>query len=383
MDIQSIISRVLKFVDQRRYAFLVFFFFIVFLIFKVFSGASKQPHHDFPVITMAKVEKQTVPLTIQAPGVVESQQIINIRTRVNGLLKKVHFEDGQIVNKGDLLYTIDDDILQSHLKQLKAKLSGDQAKADQAQIELERNTPLVKKGVVTKSRFDELSANAKNLLAVTQADQADIDSANLEIGYTQIVSPITGRISFNKAQTGNFIQISDVAPMATVLQINPIDITFSVSENYLEDLKSKDLSKIKISLSSAEGVPISNKGTLKAIENTVNSINGTIGLKAEFNNDNKALWSGQYVNVTLEIVSEGDSLVIPLPALQTGQSGSFVFVLKPSSQTVTIRPVKAGTTTNSLAVIKEGLKESEFVVTSGQLRLSDGVRVVVQQKTEG
>lgn len=383
MDIQSIISRALKFVDQRRYAFLVLFFFIIFLIFKVFSGASKQPHHDFPVITMAKVEKQTVPLIIQAPGVVESQQIINIRTRVNGLLKKVHFEDGQIVNKGDLLYTIDDDILQSHLKQLKAKLSGDQAKAEQAQIELERNTPLVKKGVVTKSRFDELSANAKNLLAVTQADQADIDSANLEIGYTQIVSPITGRISFNKAQTGNFIQISDVAPMATVLQINPIDITFSVSENYLEDLKSKDLSKIKINLSSAEGVTIGNKGTLKAIENTVNSLNGTIGLKAEFNNDNKALWSGQYVNVTLEIVSEGDSLVIPLPALQTGQSGSFVFVLKPSSQTVTIRPVKTGTTTNSLAVIKEGLKESEFVVTSGQLRLSDGVRVVVQQKTEG
>lgn len=383
MDIQSIISRALKFVDQRRYAFLVLFFFIVFLIFKVFLGASKQPHHDFPVITMAKVEKQTVPLIIQAPGVVESQQIINIRTRVNGLLKKVHFEDGQMVNKGDLLYTIDDDILQSHLKQLKAKLSGDQAKAEQAQIELERNTPLVKKGVVTKSRFDELSANAKNLLAVTQADQADIDSANLEIGYTQIISPITGRISFNKAQTGNFIQISDVAPMATVLQINPIDITFSVSENYLEDLKSKDLSKIKINLSSAEGVTIGNKGTLKAIENTVNSLNGTIGLKAEFNNDNKALWSGQYVNVTLEIVSEGDSLVIPLPALQTGQSGSFVFVLKPSSQTVTIRPVKIGITTNSLAVIKEGLKESEFVVTSGQLRLSDGVRVVVQQKTEG
>jgi multidrug efflux pump subunit AcrA (membrane-fusion protein) len=111
MDIQSIISRALKFVDQRRYAFLVLFLFIVFLIFKVFSGASKQPHHDFPVITMAKVEKQTVPLTIQAPGVVESQQIINIRTRVNGLLKKVHFEDGQMVNKGDLLYTIDDDIL--------------------------------------------------------------------------------------------------------------------------------------------------------------------------------------------------------------------------------------------------------------------------------
>ena len=112
-------------------------------------------------------------------------------------------------------------------------------------------------------------------------------------------------------------------------------------------------------------------------------ITGTIGLKAEFDNDNKALWSGQYVNVTLEIVSESDSLVIPLPALQTGQSGSFVFVLKPSSQTVTIRPVKAGATTNSLAVIKEGLKESELVVTSGQLRLSDGVRVVVQQKTEG
>ena len=383
MDIQSIISRSLKFVNQRRYALLVLFFFIVFLLFKAFSGASKQPHRSFPMITMAKVEKKAVPLIIQSPGVVESQQIVNIRTRVNGLLKKVHFEDGQIVNKGDLLYTIDDDILQSQLKQLKAKLSGDQAKAEQAQIELERNTPLVKKGVITKSRFDELSANAKNLLAITQADQADIDSVNLQIGYTQIVSPLAGRISFNKVQTGNFIQISDVAPMATVLQINPIDITFSVSETYLEDLKNKDLSKIKVNLSSSEGTPIGNKGTLRAIENTVNSLTGTIELKAEFSNDNKALWSGQYVNVTLEIVSEGDSLVVPLPALQTGQNGSYLFVLKPSSQTVSIRPIKTGIVTNSLAVIKEGLKEGEFVVTSGQLRLSDGVRVAVQQKTEG
>ena len=338
------------------------------------ANAVKRP---VPVLAALAVHKD-FPLEIRAIGNVESYATVSIKARVTGELQKIHFKEGQEVAKGDLLFTIDPRPLDAALREAGARLEKDKALAAKAEADNRRYEDLVQGGFVSREQYDQIRSNLSSLQATVVGDEAMVENAKLQLGYTSIYSPISGKTGTILIDQGNMIKANDDNKSLVVIeQVHPIYVSFSVPESNLpkiiEGMKGGSLPVTALSDGSTNGPE---KGRLTFVDNSVDSKTGTIRLKGTFDNPARRLWPGQFVNITLTLGSLQNVVTVPSQAVQTGESGLFVFVIT-AENTVQLKPVKTGKSYGGETIIESGIMAGEQVVTDGHLRLTPGATVEI------
>jgi multidrug efflux system membrane fusion protein len=332
-----------------------------------------------PVSVQDVVEK-TLPIQVQAVGTVQAYATVSVKAQVDGELMAVHFKDGQCVEAGAPLFTIDPRPVQVQLKQMQAALARDSAQLENALKELERIKSVVGKGYVSEEQHDQAIANATALKATVQADEAGIENVKLQLSYCFINSPIDGCLGALKVDRGNLVKSNDAAnPLVVINQITPVYVNFFIPEKYLPDVRkymASEKLEVDATMPGREDLPA--KGEVTFMDNAVDPSTGTIQLRATFPNKNKSLWPGQFVNVVVTLTKKRGALVIPSRAVQTGQAGPYVFVIKPDL-TAEYRPIVEGRTVNEEVIIDQGLQSGEKVVIDGQLGLFPGAHVKIAE----
>jgi multidrug efflux system membrane fusion protein len=327
-------------------------------------------------VTVASVVQKTTAIAIPSFGTVEACAEVEVKAQVTGILMQVHFTEGQMVQKGDRLLSIDPRQPQANLKMAQANLEKDEAQLKNAEREAARQTELLEKGYSSQELYDQAMTAVETLRAAVGADQAAIENAALQLDYCSICAPVDGCAGRLLVHQGNLIKANDVC-IVTIRQIDPIYVSFWVQEQHLPAIRANMASRaldVAVTLPGAETEPI--HGALSFIDNTVDPDNRTIHLRATFANQDRRLWPGQYVKVALTIAQEPNSIVVPAPAIQTDQNSQFVYVLK-SDQTVEARTITTRRAIGNETVV-DGLQPGDVVVTDGQLRLTPGARVQVK-----
>jgi multidrug efflux system membrane fusion protein len=351
-------------------------------------------------VTIATATRKDVPVEIQVVGNVEAYLTITVKAQVSGELMTVHFREGDSVKKGDLLFEIDPRLLEAQLGQAQANLARDEAQVGQleanlardaaqakyAQAQAVRYASLLEQRLISKELAEQVHASADASAATITADEASLKAAQaalgasraavenirVQLGYTAIRSPIDGRTGNLNIKQGNVVTANSTDLM-TINQVQPIYVAFSVPEDRLPEVRKSQL----VLVSPQAGLPASETGEVTFIDNAVDPATGTIRVKGTFLNRDGELWPGQFVRVTLRLAMEPNAVVVPNQAVQTGQEGSYVYVVK-EDRTVELRPVVTGGRVDQDLVIEKGLQTGEAVVTEGQLRLAPGMRVQVQ-----
>ena len=363
-----------------------------------------------PVET-ALVTQQDVPIQLKAIGNTEALSTVGVRSQVEGILLRVAFVPGQEVKKGDLLFTIDSRPLQAQLSQAEANLlkamasvrqgldivAKDEATANNSRTIVNRDAKLIEGGVISREEYDNALSKLQadeatvradksavaNLQAAQKAEQAAVENARVQLSYTTIRAPLAGKTGNLAVTAGNLVRANDATPLVTITTSSPIYVTFSVPE--------RDLVRIRQSTGAnglvAQGVIPGDEsnpvmGKLSLVDNTVDMATGTVRLKATFQNDDRRLYPGQFVNVVLTLGTQTAAVVVPSQAVQVGQDKSFVYVVKFDS-TAEMRVIKAGPNADTMTVIEDGLKPGEQVVTDGQLRLVPGAKIQVKGPGQG
>jgi multidrug efflux system membrane fusion protein len=364
---------------------------------------------DAPV-TVAQAVQKDVPVEIRAIGNVEAITSIGVKSLVGGELTAVHFGEGDFVRKGQLLFTIDQRPFQTQLSQAQAALARDRAQLAQAQANLARDVAqekyaqaqagrfgnLAREGVISREQNEQVASDAAARAATVNADRAAIESARaaiesdtalvenarIQFGYTTLRSPIDGRTGNLNVKAGNVVKANDV-DMVTINQISPIYATFAVPESELAAIKTRAAAgRLSVAATPQDNPNAHETGVLTFIDNMVDRATGTIKLKGTFQNARRALWPGQFVQVVLRLATRANAVVVPSQALQNGQNGPYVFVVK-SDRTVESRSVQPGIRAAGEVVIDSGLAPGETVVTEGHLRLAPGMRVEVRAPRAG
>ena len=334
-----------------------------------------------PVVAV-KAQLKTVPVQLRAIGTVRVFATVAIRPRVNGEVIGVHFKEGAYVKKGDKLFTIDPRPYQTALDQAKAQLERDQAVLRGAEQVLDRGERVAGGGstAVTAEEMDRYRTEVASTRATVAADRAALRTAELQLMYTTIESPIEGRTGNYLITPGNLVTANDPNPLVIINQIVPIAVSFTVPEQYLNDIdanQQKSGGKLSVQAVLRDGSP-SLPGELIFFDNSVDSATGTVQLKATFPNADKRLWPGQFVDVLLTVSDRSNSITVPTTAVQEGQSGSFVFVVTKEG-TAEVRKVEVAFVANNEAVIAKGLADGETVIIDGHLRVTPGGKVAVKK----
>ena len=334
-------------------------------------------------VTVAAAEQKTMPLEIRAIGNVVASATVSVLARVGGALEEVHFREGAEVEKGQLLFVIDPRPYEVALKEAEAYLARDQALLERAEADLKRYAELVKQDFVTQEQYDQALASKASLGATVQADEAAVKNARLQLSYCYIYAPIAGRTGDLLVDAGNLIKANDDHPMVVIHQVRPIEVSFSVPEEYLSQIRARrSSSPLKVTAGpDQEKSATAAEGRLVFVNNTVDTATGTVLLKASFTNEDGSLWPGQFVNVSLTLGEQADAVVIPSRAVQSGQQGLYVFVVR-DDRTVESRPVVVSRALGEETVIEEGVSPGETVVTDGQLRLAPGARVEIKAEAK-
>jgi len=360
-------------------------------------------------VRAAQVAKLDMPVEIQAIGNVEAYSSVTLKSRIAGQILRVHLRDGQDVREGQLLFELDPqpfvervrqaeaNLSQNHalLRQAEANVVRDQAQARQARAQADRYEALVKDGITSKDQQEQirtvaeaadasLAANraaVESAQAAIRAEDARLADAKLQLGYTKIASPISGRAGAVAVKAGNLIKENDVA-LVTILQLSPSYVSFAVPEQSLNDIRRHmAMGKVAVQATPSELGSDMSTGVLDFIDNTVDATTGTIRLKATFANTDKHLWPGQFVNVMLRLSTERNALVVPSAAVQSSQNGRYVWVIKPDS-TAELRIVQVSRTQGGMVVVASGIQAGENVVTEGQLRLKQGAKVEILKSSQ-
>jgi len=352
------------------------------LFLAVFSSGCSNEKSKKPVsaplpVTISTAIQKTVPVQLRAIGNVQAYSTVTVKSKVGGELVGVHFTEGQYVKKGDLLFTIDPRPYEAALKQAEANLQRDLAKAKSALEDARRYESLIQRQVVSPQQYEKVRSDADALEATVLADRAALENARIQLDYCSIRSPINGRTGSLIIKQGNIIKADDIN-LVIINQITPIDVAFSIPEQFLSEIKKyMALGKLQVEALVPMNEEKPEKGVITFIDNAVDSNTGTIRLKGTFANRERKLWPGQFVNVVLTLTTEPNAIVVPSQAIQTGQEGQYVFVVK-QDLTVESRPVVAGRTIDTETVIHKGLNVDEKVVTDGQLRLYPGAKVEIK-----
>jgi multidrug efflux system membrane fusion protein len=327
-----------------------------------------------PVVT-EKVQVSDMPLVMSGIGTVVAYNIVDVHTQVTGTINKIGFVEGQPVQPGSLIAQLDPRPYQAALQQAQANLARDQAHLANAQANLGRYVPLAKQGFASPQQVTDQSSAVSQLQSAILSDKAAIDNAQTQLSYTTITSPIDGVTGIRRVDIGNILQPGTAEPIVTITQIQPISVVFTLPQS--------DVATVQAAMAKAALKTISygqddqtklGEGTLLLVNNTINPGSGTIQLKATFPNENRALWPGEFVNAQLIAGVRPQGISVPLSALQQGQNGAFVYVVQPD-HTVRQVPVTIAQTLNGRALIEQGLKAGDTVVTAGQYGLSNGIKV--------
>ena len=328
-------------------------------------------------VTVAKAVQKTIPIDLSAIGSGEAYSTVSIKSQVNAELEQVHFTQGDFVTKGQLLFSLDARPFEAALNQAQATLARDKAQAELDEVQAQRYQKLFDAGVTPKEQFDQMKATADAQKASVHADEAASEAARLQLQYCSIYSPIDGRTGALGVTPGNLVKQNDVPVLVVIAQITPLYVDFAIPEQYLGVVK-EFMAKGRLQV---EATPYGDTkpevGYLTFIDNSVDNTTGTIKLKATFANADHRLWPGQFSTVSLRLSEQENATVVPSQAVQTGQSGDFVFVVTPESMAEQ-RAVKVSRTIGGDSVISQGVKPGETVVTDGQLRLIPGIKVAVR-----
>ncbi|MEZ0328052.1 MAG: MdtA/MuxA family multidrug efflux RND transporter periplasmic adaptor subunit [Dissulfuribacterales bacterium] len=329
-------------------------------------------------VTVEQAKKADMNVYLTAIGTVTPLNTVTVRSRVDGELKAVHFKEGSEVKRGILLAEIDSRPFEVQLKQARAQLARDTEQLQNARSVLKRYRMAEQQNAVSKQQLDAQETLVKELEAAIEMDKAQIDSASLQITYSRITAPISGRIGLRLVDPGNMVRASDASGIFTIVQTQPISVIFAVSQDYLPQiLERMKHGKIVVEALNREMKTRLTTGELNAIDNQIDTSTGTIKLKAIFPNKNNELFPNQFVNARIVLSVEKDAITVPSEAVQRNTQGAFVFVLN-TDDTVSMRPVKTGVTQAGKTSISDGLKADEKVVVSGAERLKDGAKVEVR-----
>jgi multidrug efflux system membrane fusion protein len=325
-------------------------------------------------VSVAPVVAKTVPVRLYAIGNVEPFTTVAVKARVDGQIVSVHFNEGDEVRQGQLLFEIDPRPFAATLQQVQANLLRDRALVDRAADQEKRYKELLQKKFISPDAYGQVKTNLDSAAATVRADEAMVASAKLQLDYCSIRSPVTGYAGKIAIQRGNLVKANDTGPLVTINQVVPIYVSFSVPEQNLSDVRVHQANGDLRVQANIPHVAAPIEGKLIFVDNSADLSTGTIKLKATFPNKDKAMWPGQFVNVALTLYEQQGAIVAPSVAVQNGPTGQYVFVLK-ADQTVEMRPIKIARTEGDDTVVAGGLKVGDQVVTVGQLRLAPGMRV--------
>ncbi len=346
------------------------------------SGKPGQPGINEAVpVTVATVVQKDIPVRLRAIGNVEAYSTVSVKSRVVGQLVGVYFKEGQEVKKGDRIFMIDPRSFEAALRQAEANLTRDIAQMKKADADAHRYENLFKRGIVSQQDYDQNRTNFEALRATVKADEAAAENAKVQLGYCYICSPIDGRIGKLMVNQGNMVKDNDTI-LVVINQTKPIYVDFYIPQQELPKIKKyMAIEKLRVEAIIPNDKDNPAIGELTFINNQVETKTGTILLKALFPNEYEVLWPGQFVNVVLTLTTERNAVVVKSQAVQTGQEGQFVFVVKPDLS-VESRPIVVGRNLDQEDVIAKGLQPGEKVVTDGQLRLAPGVKVQIKSNAQ-
>lgn len=330
-------------------------------------------------VMAAFAEQKDVPVQVRAIGAVEAYSTVAVKTQITGELTGVYFKEGDDVKKGQLLFTLDKRPFEADLRKQESNLAHDLAQAANARAQQKRYEALVKAGVVSSEAYDQFATSASALDAAVEADKAAVENARVQLQYCSIYSPINGRTGNLIVHRGNMIKANENPPLVNINQLQPIYVTFTVPEQHLSEIKQLSArGKLRVEATIPNDAHGAVPGSLSFFDNTVDQTTGTIKLKGEFVNADRRLWPGQFVDTVLTLRTQPGAIVIPSQAIQNGQQGQYVFVIK-KDNTVESRAVSVIQGLDGNVIIQKGLVAGEQVVTDGQLRLVPGARVEIKQ----
>ena len=332
-------------------------------------------------VTAGKVVAQDVPVFLNGIGTVQANNMVTIKSRVDGQIVAVNFTEGQEVKAGDRLFQIDPRPYQAVVEQAQANKAKDEAQLASAQLDLQRYAALVGPGYQTRQSFDQQKALVAQLGAAIKADQATIDAAQLNVTYCDIRAPIEGRLSQRLVDMGNMVHASDTNGLVTIAQLKPIFVSFTIAQASLDDIRQHQAKGPLVvkAYPSAGGDPLA-EGALTLIDNAIDQATGTIHLKASFTNQDERLWPGEFVSLRLILDTRHQVPTVPSQTVQVGPDGNYAYIID-KDEKAQRRPVEVAAVQDGIAVISKGLSPGEQVVVDGQYRLTEGARVKVEQDT--
>jgi len=331
-------------------------------------------------VEVAKAVKKPAPIILEALGTVTPIQSVAVRTRLDSEIVGVHFDDGASVRQGDLLFTLDSRALEAQVKQAEGTVARDKAQLAGAERDVRRYTELVGKNATPIVNLDNALTQADSFRAAIAADEGALENLKVQLSYCTIRAPISGRIGAASVKIGNFVRAGDSASLAVINQITPIYVNFSAPQRSLPPIR-RALADATARVDA--GVPGDTKvagGRLTMIDNNVDATTGMVAMRATMDNADQVLWPGALVDTKLTLREE-EAIVVPAAAIQTGQAGNFVFVVK--DDTADVRPVKVARINAAEAVLESGLEAGELVVTNGQLLLTTGTKVAPREMKVG
>lgn len=334
-------------------------------------------------VQVATATKQSLPVTQKAIGSVQVIRSVALKSQVDGIIQSINFKEGDEVKAGDLLFSLDRRPFENSLQMAKADLANARAQAARAAADAERYERLDQASVVSKEQYAQLIMQAQTTKAQVDAKEAAVSNAELQLGYTEMRAPIDGRTGQRNLNEGSLVKANDAAfALVKINQMAPISVAFSVPERTLDAVRAAlAAGSIAARVSGRDNASVQADGIVDFVDNTVDPTTGMITLKARFDNADHALWPGQFVNVELRLRTEADQIVVPTPAVQTGQNGKQIYVVK-GDNTVELRPVTVGRVAGDFTSIATGIVAGETVVTDGQLRLVPGSRIEVRTLEE-
>jgi len=326
-------------------------------------------------VAVAKVERQDVPVYLVGLGSVTAFYTANIKSRVDGQIMRVNFQEGQIVKEGDLLILIDPRPYQVQLEQMQAQLFKDQASLRDARLNLDRYTTLIPSGSIAQQQVDTQKSTVDQLDGQVRTDQAQIDNAKLQLVYCNITAPFTGRVGLRQVDPGNIVHAADTNPMLILTQLQPIAVIFTLPEDQLPTVSQHmKNSTLLVEAYSRDDQTKLATGKLQTIDNQIDQTTGTAKLKAVFDNKDNQLWPNQFVNANLLLETRKNSTVLPTAAILRGPQGTFVYAVKPD-KTVEARNVAISLTQGNITTVTGGLSPGDTVVTDGQDKLQTGSKI--------
>ena len=331
-------------------------------------------------VELAKAERKPVPVDVDAIGMVTPISSVALKSRLETTITSVHFEDGARVNEGDLLFTLDSRQIDAQIEQAEGTLARDQAQLAGAERDVRRFADLIGKGATTQVSLDNAKTQSDILAGTIKADQSALDNLKVQKSYTTIRAPFSGRISAANVKIGNFVRPADTAPLATINQMAPVYVTFTVPQRVLADLRDAMAAGTTRVIATIPNSERSETGTVAMIENTVDSTTGMVTVRGIMNNASEILWPGILVQTKL-IIRVEEGVVVPTVAVQRSQTGNFVFVVRDGK--AQIQPVEVDRTFQGQSVITTGLSGGEDVVVDGQLLLTQGTQVEARNRKAG